>query len=98
MIRRRHSLWLKVFVVIFLFLMVPSLAFSFFSNRITTDSLMEQKRQSDLRTINELITILTQYSASAEDAAHLIGSMPSPQCSAARSSTSRRWSGRSAPT
>ena len=76
MIRRRHSLWLKVFVVIFLFLMAPSLAFSFFSNRITTDSLMEQKRQSDLRTIDELITILTQYSASAEDAALLIGSMP----------------------
>ena len=73
---RTQSLWLKVFVVIFLFLMAPSLAFSFFSNRITTDSLMEQKRQSDLRTINELITILTQYSASVEDAALLIGSMP----------------------
>ncbi len=73
---RTHSLWLKVFMVIFLFLMAPSLAFSFFSNRITTDSLMEQKRQSDLRTINELITILTQYSASVEDAALLIGSMP----------------------
>jgi len=72
----RHSLWRKVFVVIFLFLMAPSLAFSFFSNRITTDSLMEQKRQSDLRTIHELITILTQYSASAEDDALLIGSMP----------------------
>ena len=56
--------------------MAPSLAFSFFSNRITTDSLMEQKRQSDLRTIHELITILTQYSASAEDDALLIGSMP----------------------
>jgi two-component system sensor histidine kinase YesM len=73
---RRHSLWLKVFVVIFLFLMVPSLGFTYFSNRITTDSLMEQKRQSDLRTIHELITILTQYSASVEDDALLIGSMP----------------------
>jgi two-component system sensor histidine kinase YesM len=76
MTRRKQSLWLKVFVVIFLFLMVPSLAFTFFSNRITTDSLMEQKRQSDLRTIDELITILAQYSASAEDVAILIGSTP----------------------
>lgn len=73
---RGQSLWLKVFVAIFLFLMVPSLAFSFFSNRITTDSLMEQKRQSDLRTIDELIASLTQYSFSAEDTAQLIGSMP----------------------
>lgn len=67
-----HSVLPKIFVAIFVFILVPVFVFTMFANYITVESLMEQRRQADLATIGDLERNLDLITRSLEDAGRLI--------------------------
>lgn len=73
------SIGFKVFWIIFIFFLLPSALITFLSNRITTESMLKQKQQFDLQTIDCIISSLDQVDVSMRDAARMLSTAPDIQ-------------------
>lgn len=61
-----HSMWIKCFFFIFFLMALPILIISYTSKQYTSDTMLEQKRLSDLKDLSSLTSTLSIYLDSIE--------------------------------
>lgn len=61
-----HSMWIKCFFFIFFLMALPIIIILYISNQYTSHTMLEQRRQSDLKDLSSLTSILSIYMDSIE--------------------------------
>lgn len=62
-----HSMWIKCFFFVFFLMALPIIIISYISNQHTSKTMLEQKRQSDLKDLSSLTSTLSMYQDFIED-------------------------------